>query len=128
MKENFMMAKVINEHLESYDESKIEVERNTFQCFMCFKNFKKQCALKKHERNHNNIKKIHCEVCEKSFLYPKLLETHKSIHTVKSHLCAKYVESVLLHYVIFRNMIKLTQLKKYSNVLLVRKHLVNYNI
>ena len=75
-----MMAKGINEHLESYDEAKIEVERNNFQCSMCFKDFKKQCALKKHERNHNKVTKFRCDVCEKSFLYPKLLENHKTIH------------------------------------------------
>ena len=96
------MAKVINQHLESYDddEARIEGERNNFQCLMCFKYFRKQCALKKHERNHNNIKKFHCEVCEKSFLYPKLLKTHKAIHTgekpFECKICGKCFAT--LHY------------------------------
>lgn len=59
-----------------------ERKNMTFQCTTCFKIFKNEPNLKRHNDTvHLKIKKYFCPTCEKAFSQKTALETHLRIHS-----------------------------------------------
>ena len=90
------------------------VERSTSgqenSCSICFKQFKRQSDLRRHEAVHSEEKPYSCETCGKSFKRKENLKAHYIIHTGEKpyscEICGKsftHKTSAKTHMVVHMN-------------------------
>ncbi|XP_050500919.1 zinc finger protein 681-like [Diabrotica virgifera virgifera] len=60
---------------------KVVMEKKSYNCEICYKQFSQKCALKPHLRIHTGEKPYKCEVCPKQFSQIGCLNRHSKIHT-----------------------------------------------
>ena len=111
-----------NNMKESIGEENIKTSRilnSKTQCKICLKTFKCSKYLKKHSINHTREERNKCQICDKFFKTPTLLESRLKLHNTgyKCKVCSKAF-NLPCH---LKNMIWYTLMNEYTNATSARR-------